>query len=181
MAHLDDLFSIRRRWFHNDNIDVTDERLHMFFERYDVFYEDYPGNNILSYSNKMSNEQIDLLCLYINTIYDHDGKVIYIDNTHNPYLLQKLLEMDERGDYAFQKNHHLNLGDRVNGYEKVTLLTFLKSKVSPRTHPMERDKIQKMINMLHEHTQKKLTLLGMMMHRFEVEVGFNQSKKRHFY
>jgi len=179
----DDLFSIRRRWFwDNNNIDITNDRLVDFFKQHDIFSEDIPGNNIFSYSNNMTNEQIDwIFSNYVHSIYDKNGNVIYIDTSHNPYLLKKLLDMDEKGDYAFQKNHHPSLADRINDYEKVTLLTFLNMKLTDRRMcSRSRDKIEHMVHMVHNHTQKKLNLRGMMMHQFEVELGFNPSKKRRF-
>lgn len=186
---LNDFFSIRRRWWDAVvNVHIPDDLLNRFLDEYDVLLVDAVGESIFDYSHKMSHEQIDMIfSKHMKTIYDENGEVIRINTRCNPYMLQKLLERDVLGDYVFQKNYHLSLGEKVNGYEKVTLLDYLKDKLTfgvhpfmhPQTLPSHPDSnIMILITMLEKHYCEKMSLYNLMLHKFEVELGLNPSKKR---
>lgn len=174
-------------WYErNESVAIGDEKLNRFLDNYDVLLVDISGESIFDYSHRMTREQIDMIFeKYVKTIYDENGEVIRINTLCNPYMLEKLLERDSLGDYALQKNYHLSLGGKVNGYEKVTLLDYLKDRLTPfkcsLAHPRQihsRDNIIELIAMLEDHYWKKTSLFNRMLHKLEDELELNLSNKR---
>lgn len=174
-------------WYErNESVTIGDEKLNRFLDNYDVLLVDISGESIFDYSHRMTKEQIDMIFeKHVKTIYDENGEVIRINTLCNPYMLEKLLERDSLGDYALQKNYHLSLGEKVNGYEKVTLLDYLKDRLTSfkcsLAHPRQihsRDNIIELIAMLEDHYWKKTSLFNRMLHKLEDELELNLSNKR---
>lgn len=182
------LFSRSLWWYENGSVAISDEKLIKFLNEYDVMLIDISGESIFDYSHRMAKEQIDIIFdKYVKTIYNENGEVVRINMQCNPYMLKKLLERDSLGDYAIQKNYHLSLGDKVNGYEKVTILDYLRhilttltkcSLAHSRRNHQPNDNIIKLIIMLEEHYWKKTSLFNRMLYALEDELELNISKKR---